>query len=106
MTRAISRAGRVPPGSGEAVRPGQPDRHARHRAGQGVGVGHVVCGVAEIGQNPASGTAEALPDGLEIRQQLAGVESVGEGVDLGYGVAAAANSATRASAVERHHDRV
>ena len=67
------------------LRPGQPHVHARGRPGQGVGVGHVVRRVAEVGEREPGQPARALAHGLQVGEQLAGVEVVGEGVDHGDG---------------------
>ena len=55
--------------------------HARQRAAQQVGVGHVVGAVAEVGQAQARELALVLGDGHQVGEDLAGVEVVGERVD-------------------------
>ncbi len=46
-----------------------------------VGVGHVVRAVADVGEAQAGQRAEPLADRQQIRQDLAGVVAVGQGVD-------------------------
>ena len=64
-----------------AGRAGDPDVHAGQRAAEQVGVGHVVGGVAEVGQRQPGQPALVLADGLQVGQHLARVELVGQRVD-------------------------
>src|SRR5690606_19597622 len=60
---------------------GDPDVHTGGRSAEQVRLGHVVPAVAEERQCPAGRTAEPLPDGQQVGQQLARVVAVGQRVD-------------------------
>ena len=58
--------------------------HAHFRAAHHQGVAHVVAGVAHIDQLDALEGAEMFPDGEEVRQDLGGMELVGQAVEHGH----------------------
>src|SRR5690606_29060621 len=64
---------------------GEPDGRPGGGAAEQVRVRHVVGAVAEVGAHHAGESALRLPHGLQVGEDLAGVELVGEGVDDGHG---------------------
>ena len=67
-------------------------------------MGHVVGGVADVGQRPAGRAAEPLPDGQQVGEQLARVEAVGQRVDHRHR-RARGQLREPLVAVGAHHDR-
>jgi hypothetical protein len=58
--------------------------HTGRGAAQQVRVGHVVRGVADVAERKSGELALAFPDGLQIGENLAWVEPVGERIDDGH----------------------
>ena len=92
-------------GRGEvAVGAGHAHVHAGHGTAEQVGVGHVVGRVTEVGDGlvlQVVDAASVLGDGLEVGENLAGMEVIGQGVTTGW-VEYLAISSTRPWPKVRH----